>query len=124
MLTAIIAAMASRMTNNKNLDPDSGTSAGGSSNRMSRQPQMKKICDMGTYCSLYGFHPVGTNHDSITCRNEWRKPKHNIASTWTNPALVATHIGHLPSEWRLSNKIIPHGRESQPPPTDRDRGML
>ena len=80
-LTAIIAAMAAKMTNNKNLDPNSGTSAGGSSNCMSRQPQMKKICNMGAYCSLHGFHPVGANHDSITCRNEWRKLEHNIATT-------------------------------------------
>jgi hypothetical protein len=83
-LTAIIAAMAAKMTNNKNRDPNSGASGGGSSNRLSRQPQMKKICNMGAYCSLHGFHPVGANHDSVTCRNEWRKPKHNIAATWTN----------------------------------------
>jgi hypothetical protein len=45
---------------------------------------MKKIRNMGAYCSLHGFHPVGANHDIVTCRNEWRKPKHNIAATWTN----------------------------------------
>ncbi len=83
-LTATIAAMATKMTNNENLDPKSGASAGGSSNCVSRQPQMKKIRNMGAYCSSHGFHPVGTNHDSVTCRNEWRKPKHNIVATWTN----------------------------------------
>jgi hypothetical protein len=82
-LTAIIAAMAAKMTNNKNLNPNSGASAGGSSNCVSRQPQMKKIRNMGAYCSSHGFHPVSANHDSVTCRNEWRKPKHNIAATWT-----------------------------------------
>jgi hypothetical protein len=83
-LTATIAAMAAKMTNNENLDPNSGASAGGSSNCVSRQPQMKKICNMGAYCSLHWFHPVGTNHNRVTCRNEWRKPEHNIAATWTN----------------------------------------
>ncbi len=83
-LTATIAAMAAKMTNKENLDPNSGASTGGSSNHVSRQPQMKKIRNMGAYCSSHGFHPVSTNHDSITCRNEWRKPKHNIAATWTN----------------------------------------
>jgi hypothetical protein len=83
-LTATIAAMAAKMTNNKNWDPNSGTSGGSSSNCMSRQPQMKKIRNMGAYCSLHGFHPVGANHNSITCRNEWGKPTHNIAATWTN----------------------------------------
>ncbi len=83
-LTATITAMATKMTNNENLDPNSGASAGSSSNCVSRQPQMKKIHDMGAYCSSHGFHPVGANHNRVTCRNEWRKPKHNIAATWTN----------------------------------------
>ncbi len=83
-LTATISTMAAKMTNNKNQDPNSGASGGGSSNCVSRQPQMKKICNVGAYCSLHGFHPVSANHDSVTCRNEWRKPKHNIAATWTN----------------------------------------
>jgi hypothetical protein len=83
-LTATITAMAAKMTNNKNLDSNSSASAGGSSNCMSRQPQMKNIRNMGAYCSLHGFHPVGANHNSITCRYEWRKLEHNIAATWTN----------------------------------------
>jgi hypothetical protein len=83
-LTATIAAMAAKMTNNENRDPNSGASGGSSSNRVSRQPQMKKIRNMGTYCSLHGFHPGCANHDSVTCRNEWREPEHNIATTWTN----------------------------------------
>jgi hypothetical protein len=84
-LTATIAPMATKMTNNENRDPNSGANGGGSSNRVSRQPQMKKIRNMGAYCSLQGFHPVGANHhNSATCRNEWRKLEHNIATTWTN----------------------------------------
>jgi hypothetical protein len=69
-LTATIAAMAAKMTNNENQDPNSGASGGGSSDCVSRQPQMKKIHNIGAYCSLHGFHPVGANHDSVTCRNE------------------------------------------------------
>jgi hypothetical protein len=81
-LTATIAAMAKKMTNNKNQDPNGGTSSGGSSNCMSRQPQMKKkIRNMGAHCSLHGFHLVGTIHNSVACRNEWRKHKHIIAAT-------------------------------------------
>ncbi len=83
-LTATIAAMAAKLTNNENRDPNSGANRGGSSNRVSRQPRIKKIGNMGAYCSLHGFHPVGADHDSATCRNEWRKPEHNIAATWTN----------------------------------------
>jgi hypothetical protein len=82
--TATITAMVAKMTNNENQDPNSGASEGGSSYCESRQLQMKKICNMGAYCSLHEFHPVGVNHNSLTCRNEWRKPKHNIAATWTN----------------------------------------
>jgi hypothetical protein len=43
-LTATIAAMAAKMTNNENRDPNSSASAGGSSNCVRRQSQMKKIC--------------------------------------------------------------------------------
>ncbi len=113
-LTATIAAMATKMTNNENRDPNSGTSGGGSSNHVSRQPQIKKIRNMGTYCSFHGFNPVGTNHDSVTCRNEWMKPKHNIAATWTNrlggdrfwpsakQVAIATRSSHM------EGKVSPH----------------
>jgi hypothetical protein len=83
-LTAMIATMASKMTINENRDPNSGANRGGSSIRVSRRPQMKKIRNMGFYCSLHGFHPVGANHNSATCRNERRKPEHNIGATWTS----------------------------------------
>jgi hypothetical protein len=81
-LTATIAAMASKMSNNENRDPNGGVNGGGGSNRESRRPQMKKIQNMGAYCHLHGFHPVGANHDSANC--SWKKPKHIIAATWTN----------------------------------------
>jgi hypothetical protein len=119
-LTATIAAMAAKMTNNENRDPNGDANGGGGSNCMSRQPQMTKIRNMGAYCSSHGFHLVSANHNSANC--SWKKPKHNIATT-VPTALAATCFGCMPGKWQSSNKIIPHGRESQPPPTDRDRGM-
>jgi hypothetical protein len=46
-LTATIAAMAAKMTNNENRDPNGGANGGGGSNRVSRRPQMTKIRNMG-----------------------------------------------------------------------------
>jgi hypothetical protein len=78
-LTATIASMANKI-NGKNINPNSGESGGGE--RDSRRPQMKKLRNMGAYCSLHGFHPVGLNHDSTTCN--WKKPEHKIEATWCN----------------------------------------
>ncbi len=122
-LTATIATMAAKMTNNENRDPDSGASRGGSSNRVSRQPQMKKIRNMGTYCSLHGFHPVGNNPTASPAEMSGGSPSTTLPPLGPTASL-ATRFGPPPSEWQSSNKIIPHGRESQPPPTDRAPGML
>ncbi len=86
-LTATIAAMATKLTNNKNRDPNAGRATGDRESRCpqmtdSRRPQMTKLRNMGAYCSSHSFHPVGANHDSANCR--WRKPDHNVAATWTN----------------------------------------
>jgi hypothetical protein len=78
-LTATIAAMAVKMTNNENKDPSAGGAMG---DHESRRPQMKKLNNMGAYCHSYGFHPVGADHDSVNCG--WKKPDHNVAATWTN----------------------------------------
>ena len=78
-LTATIAAMAMKLTNNENRDPNAG---GGTGDRDSRRPQMKKLRNMGAYCHSHGFHPVGADHDSANCG--WKKPDHNVAATWTN----------------------------------------
>ncbi len=78
-LTATIAAMATKLTNNKNRDPNAGGATG---NCESRRPQMKKLRNMGAYCHSHGFHPVGANHDSANCGR--KKPNHNVAATWTN----------------------------------------
>ena len=78
-LTATIAAMATKLTNNENRNPNAGGPTG---NNESRRPQMKKIRNMGAYCHSHGFHPVGTGHDSATCG--YKKPEHNTAATWTN----------------------------------------
>jgi len=78
-LTAIIAAMATKLTNNENKDPHAGEATGDSE---SRRPQMKKLRNMGAYCHSHGFHSVGADHDSVNCR--CKKPNHNVAATWNN----------------------------------------
>jgi hypothetical protein len=49
---------------------------------VTRRHQMTKIRNMGAYCSLQGFHPVGAHHGSTNCT--WKKPNHNNAQTWNN----------------------------------------
>ncbi len=75
-LTTTIASMATKL-NNENINPNSGNSGGGS-----RCPQMTKLQNMGAYCSLHGFHPVGLNHNSATCT--YKKLEHKIEATWCN----------------------------------------
>ena len=77
-LTATIAAMATKLTNNENKDPN----AEGATGDHSQCPQLKKIRNMGAYCHSHGFHPVGADHNSTNC--PWKKPEHNDAATWTN----------------------------------------
>jgi hypothetical protein len=77
--TATIASMATKL-NCETINPNSGDSGG--SKRDSRRPQMKKLHNMGAYCSSHGFHSVGINHDSATC--SWKKPKHKIEAMWCN----------------------------------------
>ncbi len=78
-LTTTIALMTSKF-NGKNINPNKEDHGG--SKRNSRGPQMKKLCNMGAYCSLHGYHPVGLNHNSTTCN--WKKPKHKMEATWSN----------------------------------------
>ena len=59
-VTATIVSMANKL-NGKNIDPNSKEIV--CSEHDSRRPQMKKLPNMGAYCSLHGFHPVGLNHD-------------------------------------------------------------
>jgi hypothetical protein len=77
-LTATIASMATKL-NSENINPNSGNSGG---REQDRRPQMKKLRNMGAYCSLHGFHPVGIKHDSVTCI--YKKPEHKSKATWCN----------------------------------------
>ena len=45
--------------------------------------QMTNLRNMGGYCSMHGFHPVGITHDSATCKYK-KKDAHNDAATWNN----------------------------------------
>ena len=82
-LTATIASMANKFNNNpnpnpngKNINPNNGA------NRGSQGRQFKKSRNMGAYCILHGFHPVGIKHDSVTCI--YKKPEYKSEATWCN----------------------------------------
>ena len=38
---------------------------------------------MGRYCSTHGFHPIGINHNSVTCQFK-KKDLHNNTATRNN----------------------------------------
>ncbi len=78
-LTATIATMTAKMSNNENRNPNIGTNRDGGRERVTRQPQMTSLRNMGAYCHLHGFHPVGANHNSTTCNR--KKDGHNSAAT-------------------------------------------
>ncbi len=78
-LTATIAAMTAKMSNNENRNPNIGANRDGGRERVTRWPQMTRLRNMGTYCHSHGFHPVGANHNSTTCN--WKKDGHNSAAT-------------------------------------------
>ncbi len=75
-LTATIASMATKLNNGENINSNGGD------NEQTRRPQMKKLRNMGAYCSSHGFHPVGIKHDSATCI--YKKPEHKSEATWCN----------------------------------------
>ncbi len=112
-LTATIAVMAASMTNNKNQDPNGSTNGGGGSNCTTRRPQMTKICNMGAYCSLHGFHPVGAHHDSTKLHLEEaqaQQHRHLEQPPWRRQVLAkcqasgnqATRSSHM------EGKVSPH----------------
>jgi len=74
-LTATIASMTTKL-NCENINPNSGD------NKQTMRPQMKKLRNMGAYCSSHGFYPVGIKHDSVTCI--YKKPEHKSEATWCN----------------------------------------
>jgi hypothetical protein len=81
-LTATIAAMTAKMSNNENHNPNIGTNRDGGRKHVARWPQMTRLRNMGAYCHSHGFHPVGGNNNRTTCN--WKKDGHNSAATWTN----------------------------------------
>jgi hypothetical protein len=81
-LTATIAAMTVKMSNNENRNPNIGIKRDGGRECVTRRPQMISLQNMGAYCHSHGFHPVGANHNSTTCKR--KKDGHNSAATWTN----------------------------------------
>jgi hypothetical protein len=78
-LTTTIALMTSKF-NGKNINPNKEEHGGSKQN--SRRPQRKTLRNMGAYCILHGFHPVGLNHNSTTCNR--KKPEYKTEATWSN----------------------------------------
>ncbi len=79
-LTATIAKLATwGQQNTKNDDPNKNRGCRG--DRIVKQ--MTKLRNMGRYCSTHGFHPIGINHDSVTCQFK-KKDGHNNAATRNN----------------------------------------
>ena len=74
-------AVAQLAATKENTNPNTGGDAGGS-NRKSQRQQMKKVRNMGCYCHSHGFHPIGANHDSMTCK--WQKGEHKTKAMWNN----------------------------------------
>jgi hypothetical protein len=77
-LTNAVAQLAATKEN-ANLNTSGGS---GGSDRESRRQQMKQVWNMGCYCHSHGFHPIGTNHDSILCKCQ--KGEHKTEATWNN----------------------------------------
>ncbi len=80
-IKALTAAVTQLAATKENSNPNA-TRGNGGGNRESRQPQMKKLRNMGGYCSSHGFHPVGAGHNRTTCR--WQKGEYNTEATWNN----------------------------------------
>ncbi len=61
---------------NKNVNPNTNNSKKRDGRRQRPQAQqLNKIWNMGSYCHSHGFHEVGTNHDSKSCRYKMDKHK-------------------------------------------------
>jgi hypothetical protein len=82
---------------------------------------MTKLRNMGGYCSMHGFHPVGATHDSATCQHK-KKDTHNDAATWNNCLGGNTYWPkaiHVAS----NSRTIQHGKTRRRP-SDRDWGRM
>ena len=116
-LTATIAAMATKLTNNENKDPTAGGATGDSK---SRHPQMKKpaTCEhIATPTAFIQSAPTTTARIA-----DGRSPTTMLPPPGTTN-LTATCFGHPPNASPLNNTITTCGKESRPPPTDRDWGL-
>ncbi len=80
-IKALTEAFTQLAATKENANPNA-TKGNGGGDRKIRQPQKKKLWNMGEYCSFHGFHPVGAGHNSKTCR--WQKEGHNTEATWNN----------------------------------------
>jgi hypothetical protein len=80
-IKALTNAVAQLAATKENANPNAGRGYGCGDHK-SRCQQMKKVQNMGCYCYSHGFHPIGANHDSMTCK--WQKGEHKTKATWNN----------------------------------------
>jgi hypothetical protein len=84
-LHTTIKKMSPKINNKENQHTNGGNGDGGGDGGKfgdARRPQMKKLRNMGGYCHSHGFHPIGADHDSTTCK--WKKADHKSEATWSN----------------------------------------
>jgi hypothetical protein len=64
---------------NGNREPNHGRSRGAHGGQ---DKQLTKLCNMGGYCLMHGFHPIGVAQDSKNCK--YKKGGHCNDATYTN----------------------------------------
>jgi hypothetical protein len=80
-IKALTNAVAQLAATKENANPNAGGGYGGG-DRESQCQYMKKVQNMEGYCHSYGFHPIGANHDSMTCK--WQKGEQKTKAMWNN----------------------------------------
>jgi hypothetical protein len=88
-IKALTNAVTQLAATEENANPNAGGGYGGG-NCKSRHQQIKKVWNMGCYCHSHGFHPIGANHDSMTCK--WQKGENKTKAT-CNIGSAAACIG-------------------------------
>ena len=81
-IKALTDAVAKLAAANENKVPNAVGTEGKKGYHENRRPQQTTLRNMGAYCSSHGFHPVGVNHNSATCKR--KRPEHKSEATWGN----------------------------------------
>jgi hypothetical protein len=81
-IKALTDAVAKLAAASENKVPNAVGTEGKKGHHDNRRPQQTPLRNMGAYCSSHGFHPVGVNHNSATCKR--KRPEHKSEATWGN----------------------------------------